>query len=96
MLHSFGGRNYIYNPTISCHQQVIIKANVEVSWSKSNLKYLDKGHIDTRSDVKSLDVGHPLNKVLPNAIVQKAQNDEQMVTLSKAFYNKLLKLNGII
>jgi hypothetical protein len=46
--------------------------------------------------VKSLDVGHPLNKVLPNAIVQKAQNDEQMVTLSKAFYNKLLKLNGII
>jgi phage portal protein BeeE len=50
---------------------------------KSNLKYLDKGHIDTRSDVKSLDVGHSLNKVLSNAMVHEAQNDEQNVTLSQ-------------
>jgi len=46
--------------------------------------------------VKSLDAGHPLNKVLSNAMVQEAQNDEQTVTLSKAFFNKLLKLNGTI
>jgi hypothetical protein len=41
-------------------------------WLKSNLKYLDKGHIDTRSDVKSLDVGHSLNKVLSNAMVHES------------------------
>jgi hypothetical protein len=64
--------------------------------TKSNLKYLDKGHIDTRSDVKSLNVGHSLNKVLSNAMIQEAQNDEQIVKLSKAFFNKLLKLNGTI
>jgi hypothetical protein len=46
--------------------------------------------------MKSLGVGHPLNKVLSNAMVQEAQNDEQTVTLSKAFLNKLLKLNGTI
>jgi hypothetical protein len=32
--------------------------------TKSNLKYLDKGHIGTGSDAKSLNVGHSLNKVL--------------------------------
>jgi hypothetical protein len=29
-------------------------------------------------------------------MIQEAQNDEQIMTLSKAFFNKLFKLNGTI